>query len=326
MTGMLRIFVAAVLGGTLGLGSLSAGAQPAAWPTKPVRLIVPFAPGGPGDVTGRLIAQKLSERWGQQVVVDNKAGANTVIGAVEAARAAPDGYTLFQPMNSTLTINQFAMSKPPYDPLRDFTHIGVMASVPLLVVVNDTMPAKTMPELIALARSKPGTVTVGGGNVGQQLAVERFVRDSGAQISYIPYKSGADVTKGLLSGEIQVGFDGVPAYPPFLKSGRLRALATNSPKRISLLPDVPTLAELGLKNSEAPVWHALVGPAGLPPEIKAKIARDVQAVLAMPDVQERLASLGMEPSWMGSDEFVQLIKSESAVMGPIVKDLGIKMD
>lgn len=326
MTGMLRIFVVAVVGAALGLGALCAGAQPATWPTKPVRWIVPFAPGGPGDVTGRLIAQKLSERWGQQVVVDNKAGANTVIGAVEAARAAPDGYTLFQPMNSTLTINQFAYAKSPYDPLRDFTHIGVMATVPLLVVVNDTMPAKTMAELIALAKRHPGTVTIGGGNVGQQLAVERFARDSGAQIRYIPYKSGADVTKGLLSGEIQAGFDGVPAYPPFLKSGKLRALATNSPKRISLLPEVPSLVELGLNNSEAPVWHALVAPAGLPNDIKLKIAKDVQAVLAMPDVKERLASLGMEPAWMGPDEFVKLIKSESAVMGPLVKDLGIKMD
>lgn len=320
-----RLFTALV-GAGLACPVLPAAAQAAQWPTKPVRWIVPFAPGGPGDVTGRMVAQKLSELWGQQVLVDNKAGANTVIGAVEGARAAPDGYTLFQPMNSTLTINQFALSRTPYDSLRDFTHIGVMASVPLLVVANDTLPAKTIPELIALAKRQPGTITVGGGNIGQQLAVERFVRDSGTQVRYIPYKSGADVTKALLSGEIQVGFDGVPAYPQFIKSGRLRALATNSPTRISLLPDVPALAEFGLKNSEAPIWHALVAPAGLPADIRNKIARDVQTVLAMPDIKERMATLGLEPTWMPADDFVRLIRSESATMGSIVKDLGIKLD
>jgi len=326
MTTTRRPFIGVLLGLALGLGALAAPAQTAQWPTKPVRWIVPFAPGGPGDITARIVAQKLSERWGQQVVVDNKPGANTLIGAVDAAKAAPDGYTLFQPMNSTLTINQFAMSKMPYDPVRDFSHIGVMASVPLLIVVNDTMPAKNIAEFIALAKAKPGTITVGGGNVGQQLAVERFPRDADVKVQYIPYKSGSDVTKALMGGEIQVGFDGVPAYPALLKSGKLRALATNSPTRISLLPDVPTLSELGLKNSEAPIWHAVVGPASLPADIKAKIARDVQAVLALPDVKERLATVGMESSWKPEGEFLDLIKAESATMGPLVKELGIKMD
>jgi tripartite-type tricarboxylate transporter receptor subunit TctC len=327
MNSKFRLFAVAALAAGAAFCAVSAHAQSATtWPTKPIRYIVPFAPGGPGDVTGRMVAQKLSEMWGQQVVVDNKAGGNTVIGAVEAARAAPDGYTLFQPMNSTLTINQFAMSKMPYDSVRDYTHIGVIAAVPLLVMANDTLPAKNIKELIAYAKANPGKVTVGGGNIGQQLAVERFVRDSGAKVTYVPYKSGADVTKALLSGEIQVGFDGVPAYPAFIKSGRLRALATNSPKRIALLPDVPSLTESGLQHSEAPIWHALVAPAGLAPEIRAKIARDVQAVLAMPDIKERMGSLGLEPSWMNADGFVNLIRTESATNGPIVKDLGIKME
>lgn len=321
-----RLFMGLALGAAASLASFPAASQTASWPTKPVRWIVPFAPGGPGDVTARMVAQKLSDLWGQQVFVDNKPGANTVIGSVEAAKAVPDGYTLYQPMNSTLTINQFAMARMPYDPVRDYTHIGVMATVPLLVVANDTLPAKTIPELIALAKAKPGTVTVGGGNVGQQLAVERFARDAGVKLTYVPYKSGADVTKALLSGEIQAGFDGVPAYPQFLKSGRLRALATNSPKRISLLPDVPALSEFGLNNSEAPLWHALVAPAGLSPAIRDKIAKDVQAVLVMPDIKERMAGLGLEPSWMDAEAFVKLIQAESASMGPLVKDLGIRMD
>jgi tripartite-type tricarboxylate transporter receptor subunit TctC len=202
----------------------------------------------------------------------------------------------------------------------------VIASVPLLVIANDTLPAKSIPELIALAKSQPGTITVGGGNVGQQLAVERFARDADAKISYIAYKSGSDVTRALLSGEIHLGFDGVPAYPSLLKAGKLRALATNSPRRISLLPEVPALSEFGLKNSDAPLWHALVAPPGLPAEIQAKIAQDVQTVLAMPDIKERMAGLGLEPTWIGGDDFVKLIRDESDAMAPLVKDLGIKLD
>lgn len=326
MTTTRRTFVASLLGLPLGLKAFASQAQAAKWPTRAVRWIVPFAPGGPGDVTARIVTEKLAQIWGQAVMVDNKPGANTIIAAMETVRSTPDGYTLFQPMNSTMTVNPFAMSRVPYDSVGSFSQIGVMTSVPLLIVVNDTMPAKNIAEMIALAKAKPGTINVGGGNVGQQLAVERFARDADVKLQYIPYKSGSDVTKALLGGEIQVGFDGVPAYPTLLKSGRLRALATNNPTRIDLLPDVPTLSELGLKHSEAPIWHALVGPAGLPAEVKDKIAHDVQTVLAMPDVKERLATLGMEPSWKPEDEFIDLIKTESAIMGPIVKELGIKMD
>ncbi len=322
MRARIRVLTAALLGLTL----LSAGAQQAPWPNRPVRLIVPFAAGGTADATARGIAQKLSERWGQQVMVDNKPGANTVIAAVEAARSAPDGYTLFQPINSTLTVNQFAFSKLPYDGLKDFTPISVIAQVPLIFVANDTLPARTMAEYVALAKKNPDAVTMGGGVVGVQLAAERFMRDAGVKARYVAYKSGADVTKGLLSGEIQSGLDGVPAYPQLFKAGKLRPLATNSARRLSSLPDVPTLTELGFRNSEAPMWHAVMAPAGLPADIQKKIAADLQAVLAMPDLREKMASLGLEASWSGPDDFVKLIKSESANMGPLVKDLGIKMD
>jgi tripartite-type tricarboxylate transporter receptor subunit TctC len=322
MRAKFRPWLAALIGATV----LTAQAQPAQWPTRPVRWIVPFAAGGTADATARNIAQKLTERWGQQVVVDNKPGANTAIAATEAARAAPDGYTLFQAINSTLTLNQFTFTKLPYDVAREFTPISVIASVPLIFVANDSLPAKTMPEFIAYTKAHPGAVTIGSGNVGIQLGVERFIRDADLKVTYVPYKSGADVTKGLLSGEIQVGLDGVPAYPPFLKTGKLRALATNSAKRISLLPDVPTLAEIGLKNSETPVWHGVLAPAGLPMEIQKKIAADLKAVLAMPDLRERMENLGLEPMWLGPDDFKALIKSESAYMGPLAKDLGIKMD
>lgn len=318
----LRMWLAALLGATV----LSVQAQPAQWPTRPIRWIVPFAPGGTADATARHIAQKLTERWGQQVMVDNRPGANTIIAAVEAVRAAPDGYTLFQPINSTLTVNQFAVTKLPYDALRDFTPIAMVASVPLVFVANDTLPAKSMNELIALAKKSPDTVTMGGGVVGVQLAAARFMRDAGIDFRYVAYKSGADVTKGLLTGEIQTGLDGVPAYPALFASGKLRPLATNSARRISSLPDVPTLSELGLKNSEAPIWHALVAPAGLPAAIQKKIADDLKAVLALPELREKMATLGLEATWVGPEGLVKLIKTESANMGPLVKDLGIRME
>jgi len=322
-----RAAAAAVVIGMFLAGAVNAQSTSAGnWPTKSVRLIVPFGAGGAADATARTLAQKLSERWGQQVVVDNKPGANTIIAATEAMRAAPDGYTLFQAINSTLTLNPFTTSKLAYDPIRDFTHVALIASVPLIFVSNDTLPAKTLQQYIALAKSTPGVLTVGGGSVGMQLANERFDRDAGIRVTWVPYKSGIDVTKGLLSGEIQVGVDGVVAYLPHVKSGKLRALATNAATRVASLPDVPTLAELGYKNSDAGVWHGILAPAGLPAPIQRKIEADLRAVLAMPDVKERMSGLGLEAMWGTSEQFVKLIESESAVMGPLAKELGLKMD
>ena len=308
------------------LVSNAAQAQQAAWPTKSVRWIVPFGAGGAADAVARTLAQKLSEKWGQQVLVDNRPGGNTVIGASEGMRAAPDGYTLFQAINSTLTLNPFTFSKLPYDPIRDFTQIALIAGVPMVFVSNDTLPAKSIPELIALAKTRPGAITVGGGSVSIQLALERFSRDAGVKFTYVPYKSGIDVTKGILSGEIQVALDGAVAYLPFAKTGKVRILATNSPQRAASLPDIPALAEFGLRNSEAGLWHGLMAPVGLPKDIKQKIEADLRVVLALPDVKERMASLGLEPMWGTSEQFIKLIETESAAMGPLAKELGLKMD
>jgi tripartite-type tricarboxylate transporter receptor subunit TctC len=304
----------------------SAHAQSPAWPTKPVRWIVPFAAGGAADAIARTLGTKLSEKWGQQVVVDNKPGANTVIGAVEAAHAAPDGYTLFQAINSTLTLNPYMYTRLAYDPMKDFTHIATIAIVPVVFVSNDALPAKTIPELIALAKAKPNTITIGFGNVATQLAIERFSRDAGIQLSPVPYKTGVDITKGLLSGEIQMGVDGAVQYQPLHKAGKVRILATNNTRRISSLPDVPTFIEMGFKNSEAGLWHGVSAPTGLSKEIKDRIEADLKAVLAMPDVIERMGVLGLEPAWANSADYVKAIHAESAAMQPLVKALGLKLD
>ncbi len=325
---VLRAAISLPFAGVLaaGIGRSAHAQSAAAWPARGVRWVVPFAPGGAADALARLMALKLGEKWGQTVLVDNKPGANTVIGAVEGMRAAPDGYTLFQAVNSTLTLNPHTFSKLAYDPMRDFSHIAVLGVVPIVLVSNAALPAKTVPELVALAKASPGTIAMGGGSVGIQLAVERFSRDAGVKFSYVPYKSGIEVTRGLLSGEIQVGMDASVQYPPLVKEGKLRILATNSPQRVGSLPDVPTLAESGYRNSEIGLWHGLVAPVGVPPDVRQKIATDVRAVLAMPDVVQKLASLGIEAMWGSSEQLVKLIQTESAAMAPLVKEIGLKMD
>ncbi len=303
-----------------------ATAEQASWPTRPVRFIVSFAPGGSADGLARLIGQKLSERWGQAVNVDNRPGGNTIISAVEAARAAPDGYTLYQSVNSTLTMNPFAASKLPYDPVRDFTPISQLASVPMIWAATNQLPAKNMQEFVAYAKAHPNEVTVGYASIVAQAAVETFMRDWGIQARLVPYKSGVDITKALLSNEITLGFDGPTVYPPHIKSGKLRGLATTSPKRLdSFEGKVPTLVEQGLSKTEIPVWYAVMAPAGLPEALRDRIAADLKEVLGMPDVRSRISDIGMETRWTSPEDLTKLIRSESAVIGPVVKELGIKL-
>lgn len=321
MRSAVRLAVFGVIALTFG----AAHAQQAQWPTRSIRWIVPFGAGGTADAAARHISQKLTERWGQQVVVENKPGANTSIAAVEVARAAPDGYTLFQPLSSTLTINPFVFAKLSYDPIKDFTPIGLMAVAPMMIVANDTLPAKTLVEYVELARRSPDTVTLGGGDISMQLIAGQFIKAADIQVRYVPYKSGPDVLRGLLSGEIQTGLDGLPAYPSFFKSGKLRPLGVASPVRLAALPDVPTFSEAGFKNSGSPVWHGVVAPAGLSAALQEKISADLKAVLELPDLRARLQELGLEPAWLSKDDFVALIQRDTQAMGPLIKELGIKV-
>jgi len=311
----------------LGAGVLSAGAQTASWPSRPVRLIVSFAAGGSSDGLARAVGQKLAERWGQQVIVDNKPGGNTIISAVEAMRAAPDGYTLFLANNSTLTVNPFATSKLPYDPLRDFTPVSQLTTVPMIWAGSNTLPAKNLQEFVTFAKAHPDEVTVGYAAIVSQVAVEALARDWGLKFRLIPYKSGVDITKGLLGNEIQAGFDGAAVYPQHVKAGKLRGLATTSAKRLDMFSGtVPTVVEQGLQKTYVPIWFAVLAPAGLPESLRDRIAGDLKDVMAMPDIRSRMSEIGMEPNWTSAGDLGNLIRSESASLGPLIKALGIRID
>lgn len=298
----------------------------AAWPSQTVRVIVPFAPGGASDSVARTIAQKLSEKWKHPVVIENKPGANTAIGAAETMRSAPDGHTLFQAINSTLTVNPFTFNKLGYDPIKDFTPISLVATIPIVFVVNENLGIKNIADLVKEAKAKPGSLSVGHGTVGLQLAAVRFAKDSGIGMTYVPYKSGVDVTKGLLTGEINIGVDAVAANLPHIKTGKMRALATNHSSRLPALPDTPTLAELGYKNSEAGMWLAFMAPAGLPTPLRNRIAEDIRQILAQDDVKEKFRGLGVEPTWEAGEQVTTRIQTETAKFGPLVKELGVKME
>jgi len=311
----------------LGAGVLSAGAQTASWPSRPVRLIVSFAAGGSSDGLARAVGQKLAERWGQQVIVDNKPGGNTIISAVEAMRAAPDGYTLFLANNSTLTVNPFATSKLPYDPLRDFTPVSQLTTVPMIWAGSNTLPAKNLKEFVTYVKAHPDEVTVGYAAIVSQVAVEALARDWGLKFRLIPYKSGVDITKALLGNEIQAGFDGAAVYPQHVKAGKLRGLATTSAKRLDMFSGtVPTVVEQGLQKTYVPIWFAVLAPAGLPEPLRDRIAGDLKDVMAMPDIRSRMSEIGMEPNWTSAGDLGNLIRSESASLGPLIKALGIRID
>lgn len=303
----------------------SAAAE-AKWPSRPVRIVVPVAAGGPADTVARAVGQKLSERWGQPVIIDNKPGANTAIGASEVARATPDGYTLLQAVNSTLTVNPFTFSKLSYNVKKDFTPISLVATVPIVLFANEKFPAKTFKEFLTLVRANPGKYTIGGGTVGLQLAVERLSRDAKIQLVYVPYKSGSDVTRALAGGDIDLAMDGVAANLPFVKQGKMRALATSDAKRVTVLPEVPTLAEMGLKNSDAPLWHAIVAPAGLPRDVQQRVQGDLHAVLEMPDIKKRFLELGLAATSSTPEQLGAMIDTETEKLGPLIKELGLKMD
>lgn len=299
----------------------------AAYPNKPVRLIVPFAPGGGTDIVARLIAQKLTEMWGQQVVVDNRGGAGTVIGTELAAKSPPDGYTLMQG-TTTLAINPSVRAKLPYDTLKDFVPVTQAAFQSYILAVHPSVAARDVKEFIALAKAKPRTLNFGspGTGTGSHLAGELFRFMSGTELVHVPYRGSGPALSDLLGGQIQFILGTILSTFPHVKAGRLRALGVSSLKRASALPDVPTIAEAGVPGYSATSWNGVLVPTGVPQPILRKLNTDIVKVIQSADVRGRLAADGGEAVGNSAQEFGAFIRSEIEKWAKVIRAANIRVE
>ncbi len=308
------------------------GAMPvcvaAPYPAKPVKLIVSFPPGGPADFVARLIAGKLSQALGQQVIVDNRPGAGGTLGAALAANSPADGHTLFLGTTGTLASAPSLYPNLGYDPGKSFALISLVTTAPFLVVVHSEVPAHSLQQLIALARSKPGDLNYGSAGNGHPLHIagEMFKMIAGVDLVHVPYKGAAPALLDLLAGRIQVMFDQPASFASYMQSGKLRALAVACPRRIPQLPNVPTTAEAGLPGYEVSIWFGLVAPAGTPVEIVRRLNMEVRKAVATKEVQETLLSQGFEPTVSSTEEFVALMGRDAAKWAQTIKRSGAKID
>jgi tripartite-type tricarboxylate transporter receptor subunit TctC len=298
------------------------------YPVKSIRLIVPFAAGGPTDVIARAVGQKLTESLGQPVVIDNRAGSGGNIGTDIVAKAPPDGYTLVMGIVGTHAINASLYSKMPYDSVKDFAPITLTGAATIIMVAHPSVPAKSIKELIALAKSKPGQLNLAspGSGTPQHLAGELFKTMAGINMVHVPYKGAAPAVIDLLGGQVSVGFVSLPAALSHVKAGKLTALGISNARRSAIAPDVPTIAESGLPGYELENWYGVLAPAGTPREIVNKLNREIVKALQIPEVKERLNSQGFEIRTSTPEQFAAYIKSEIVKWAKIVKDSGAKVD
>ncbi len=317
----------------VGLVALAAAAVPMqvlaqAWPSKPIKYVVPFAPGGTTDILARTVGEKLSIALGQPVVVENKPGAGGGVGADYTAKAAPDGYTIMGGTISTHAINASLYSNLPYDPVKDFAAITLIARVPNLLVINPEIKAKNVAELIALMKANPGKFTFAssGNGTSQHLSGELFKSMAGVEMQHIPYKGSPPALQDVVGGQVSMTFDNITTAWPLAKAGKLRPLAVTTAKRSSVAPEVPTLAESGLPGFEVGSWQGVFAPAGTPPEIVKRLNAEIVKILNMPDVKEKLVGLGAEPVGDTPEQFSAYVKSEVAKWSDIVKKSGAKVD
>jgi tripartite-type tricarboxylate transporter receptor subunit TctC len=311
------------------IGALAAaGAFAQEYPVRAVRLIIPFAPGGTNDVIGRLMGSRLSETLGQQVVADNRGGAGGTIGAELAAKSPADGYTIVIGHIGTLAVNPTLYKKLAYDPLKDFQPISLIAKVPNIMVVHPNVPAKSAKDIIAIAKAKPSALVYGSGGSGgaAHLATEYFKLMAKIEMVHVPYKGTGPALIDLLAGQTQLIFAGVPGIAGHVKAGKLRAIGVSTTKRLTVYPDVPTIAESGVPGYEATQWYGVLGPAGMTKPVLARLNQDVLKVLQTREMQERLAADGAEPFPSTPEEFHAFIKAEITRWAPVIKTAQIRAD
>ncbi|MBI2296922.1 MAG: tripartite tricarboxylate transporter substrate binding protein [Betaproteobacteria bacterium] len=309
----------ALAGGALAQGT-------GAFPGRPVRLIVPFAPGGPSDLLARTIGQKLTETWGQQVLVDNRPGANGVLGTELAAKSPPDGRTLLLGTSGTHGINASLFPKLPYDTVNDFAPVTRLAQVPFVLVAHPSLPVRSVKELMQLARARPGEISCASGGSPSQLAAELFKSMARVDLLVVPYKGAAPAITDVIAGQVSLTFGGMALAMPQVKAGRLRALAVTGARRSPALPEAPTVAEAGVPGYEVTTWYGVLAPGGTPPQLVERINGAIVKVLQSPDVRERLLGQAFEPLADMPEQFAALIRSEVAKWAKVVKDAGVRVD
>ena len=316
-----RLACAAAL---LALSVSSATAQN--YPARQITLVVPFAPGGPADFLGRLIGQKMGEDLGQQVVIDNRPGANTIIGAQAVAKAAPDGYTLLMAIDGTLVMNPFLYSKLAYDPFKDFVPVSLVALVPSAVVGNINIPVSSIKDLVEREKAKPGTVQIGISTPTSQVNVGLLNMMAGTNFTMVPYRGGTTQVTGILAGDIPLGMESINVSLPLWRDNKLKILGLVSAQRLSLAPEIPTIAET-FPGYDLGIWQSIVAPAGTPREVVSKLHGSIKKVLAMPEVRDKLLAAGIEPASSDSpEEFAAFIRSQAETRAKVIQAVGIKID
>lgn len=308
------------------LVSLASSAFAQNYPNRSITMIVPFAPGGPADVLGRLIGQKMSEDLGQQVIIDNRPGANTIIGAQVVAKAKPDGYTILLAIDGTLVMNPFLYSKLSYDPFKDFEPISKVADIPSIFEANNNVPVKTVQDVINLAKTKPGELNIGVSTPTSQVTASLFNMMARVNIVQVPYKGGTTQITGLMAGDIHLGMESANVSIPLWREGRIKIMGLTGGKRLTIAPEIPTIAET-LPGFDLDIWQSVVAPAGTPKEIIARLYASLAKTMANEDVRQKLLAAGIEPTISKSpEEFAAFIKSQAEVREKVIKAVGMKLD
>lgn len=312
-------------GALLALGLVAAVAAQS-FPARPIRIIAPFPPGGPTDILARLVALKMGETFRQQVIVENRPGANGIIGTELAARAPADGYTLLMAVDSILSMSASLYEKLPYDPAADFTPVTLVATVACVLVANNGFPAKTVQDVIALAKAKPGEINVGAGTITTQLSAHLFNSMAGTKMVLVPYKGGGNPLIALLGGEVPMLFASAAQVVPSWRAGKLKLLAVLGRERLASLPEIPTVAESGVPGYDVSIWQSLMLRSGTAPEIIGRLNAEVVRIIALPEVRERLLGLGLLPATGTPGEAAAFIRAETAKWGKVIRDNSFKVE